>query len=687
MYKMKHLSRLYFAFASIIIFSQQIQCDVTKCCPTNSVLKIIDKSCTENETNWDTYNIVASQMPICDHEIVTVPKTVTFIELNGCIDKNENDEFVTMSCVDNPKIGVHLMNKCCSIGYSYDHIQRSCIENLNSHAHFKNMFKSEVVVFESAIPKCLNNEVYVEYHSKVDDIQFIGDVIQVNEKVLPLNKFCIEDLVNIGGSMANEQRVIVRSCQPASVCTDIPCMRRCCSADEIMERNPRRCVPHPDNINLKPIFYDLDLPINEKTQTQIQIKEYGILHSFNCEKMYVLNPNDEEDLHYLHKDGRLYLVDKEPYDQNQYCIENVVTPNGTVGAYAFLCAVNDTFEQPTKFTYYPYGLMTSCVFLALTLIVYLLLPKLLNLHGKTLVCYVTTMLASYITLAILQINTGPRPEFCEEMAYFLLFTLISTFCWQTVMCFDIWLTFGSLRSSFAMRHNRQHGRRFLYYSAYAWLVPLAWVGFTSYAKKYKPFSATWNPNIDHACFFADYINWRPHFLFFIIPAGVHVITNCILFIITAIHCSRVKSDIHRMQHMSDETNTSTKRKKFLMSRAIFMMNLKLFTVMGISWILEIISTFYKNPTVEYIFDTYNIFLGVFIFFIFVFKRKVLYELKIRFGFNSKSTTTGTGSITPKSTTVTNTANISMRDIRSASEKSLPLLTASSTMLQVPSIRK
>lgn len=61
------------------------------------------------------------------------------------------------------------------------------------------------------------------------------------------------------------------------------------------------------------------------------------------------------------------------------------------------------------------------------------------------------------------------------------------------------------------------------------------------------------------------------------------------------------------------------------------MNLKLFTVMGISWILEIISTFYKNRRVEMILDTYNLLLGVFIFIIFVFKRKVLYELKCRFG--------------------------------------------------------
>lgn len=69
----------------------------------------------------------------------------------------------------------------------------------------------------------------------------------------------------------------------------------------------------------------------------------------------------------------------------------------------------------------------------------------------------------------------------------------------------------------------------------------------------------------------------------------------------------------------------------------FIINLKLFTVMGISWILEIISTFSTNETVEAILDTYNLLIGVFIFFIFVFKRKVLYELKCRFGRNLVAT--------------------------------------------------
>lgn len=270
---MKHQCRLYFIFTSIIIYSVKIQSEVTKCCPIGSVLDTFSSSCAENETNWDAYNIENVEMPYCDHQLIDVFKDGKYFELNGCIDKNEHDEFVTIQCSDNPKIGVHLMNKCCPIGYSYDHIERSCIENPKTHMHFKKVFKNSVVVFNNSVPICSDDEVYVEYHSTVDNITFFGDVIEVNHNVLSLDKFCIEDLVNINENQSNELNVIVRSCQPNSVCNGITCMRRCCQADQILERNPLRCEPHPTNTNLKPIFYDLDFPlVSDKIQTKIQIE-------------------------------------------------------------------------------------------------------------------------------------------------------------------------------------------------------------------------------------------------------------------------------------------------------------------------------------------------------------------------------------------------------------------------------
>lgn len=62
------------------------------------------------------------------------------------------------------------------------------------------------------------------------------------------------------------------------------------------------------------------------------------------------------------------------------------------------------------------------------------------------------------------------------------------------------------------------------------------------------------------------------------------------------------------------------------------MNFKLFIVMGMSWLLEIIATiFHTNPRCWYASDGFNLLLGVFIFIIFVCKRKVLVAFQTKFG--------------------------------------------------------
>lgn len=124
-------------------------------------------------------------------------------------------------------------------------------------------------------------------------------------------------------------------------------------------------------------------------------------------------------------------------------------------------------------------LIVSCVFSLITLLVYACLPSLRNLHGKTLMCYVSSLLSAYICLAITyQINANDAPITCKVVgrlvryafiyprssekncvrtasgtmfllfsfsAYTMLFSFLSAFSWLNVMCFDIWWTFGWVR--------------------------------------------------------------------------------------------------------------------------------------------------------------------------------------------------------------------------------------------------
>lgn len=59
--------------------------------------------------------------------------------------------------------------------------------------------------------------------------------------------------------------------------------------------------------------------------------EYGVLHSWKCNRPYRLIPEKlEGDLHYLHKNGKLYMNEKDPLDTDSYCIENINTPTGAI---------------------------------------------------------------------------------------------------------------------------------------------------------------------------------------------------------------------------------------------------------------------------------------------------------------------------------------------------------------------
>lgn len=64
------------------------------------------------------------------------------------------------------------------------------------------------------------------------------------------------------------------------------------------------------------------------------------------------------------------------------------------------------------------------------------------------------------------------------------------------------------------------------------------------------------------------------------------------------------------------------------------MNIKLFSVMGISWLLEIMATLYQQQSFWWsISDVFNCLQGVLVFFVFVFKRKVLVAFQKKLGKN------------------------------------------------------
>lgn len=59
-----------------------------------------------------------------------------------------------------------------------------------------------------------------------------------------------------------------------------------------------------------------------------------------------------------------------------------------------------------------------------------------------------------------------------------------------------------------------------------------------------------------------------HMIFFLVPIGIQISINMVLFVITAIHCNRVKSEILRMQ---TNDNCEQKKRRFVADKAMWVL--------------------------------------------------------------------------------------------------------------------
>ncbi|KAJ4439887.1 hypothetical protein ANN_08016 [Periplaneta americana] len=105
--------------------------------------------------------------------------------------------------------------------------------------------------------------------------------------------------------------------------------------------------------------------------------------------------------------------------------------------------------------------------------------------------------------------------------------------------------------------------------------------------------------------------------YFFGPIGVLVLCNIVLFITTAIKIVKLKRETRMLK------GSESKRHDDEANRQRFNLYLKLFVVMGVNWIMEVISWATGGPNyLWYITDFGNTLQGLLIFIIFVCKQKV-----------------------------------------------------------------
>lgn len=180
----------------------------------------------------------------------------------------------------------------------------------------------------------------------------------------------------------------------------------------------------------------------------------------------------------------------------------------------------------------------SLPFLVITFCVYGFIPELRNLHGKSLMCYVFSLMTLYVSLSVVQLDGGtfmPEALPCIFSAYMIYISVLLCFFWLNVMCYDIWSTFRS-----GIRGRGGDRKRFLMYCVYAFGVPilltccLYLIDISSLDKELRPLMGIKRCWIQHSRLV--------ELIYIYTPISIILIVNIILYSITAYKIFQVQKE-------------------------------------------------------------------------------------------------------------------------------------------------
>ncbi|KAH8377268.1 hypothetical protein KR093_004583 [Drosophila rubida] len=580
-----------------------------------------------------------------------------------------NNRLIILTCKPNdtdittsPSSRIGFVNKCCPHGYIYSSEFNKCVPGIPDFDVYASIMDRPTIFVDNPL-HCANNKVLVEFSATAKTVRVSEEsmlVWQDGSRSLKRSHFCIEA---VDGKKTRNTRstkknhlFLIRTCQQTKICDSLPCVRRCCADGEIFYKKNMTtlCKRDPNDI-LFESFASLKISGNFTKPS-----EFGLLHGMECQK-FRLDPDSFSDEEHTisSTNGSLFIIStREKYSNSQYCIEKIKNNFSMTDEklYTFVCFNSKVVgNDRIRFKLYPIGLLISCCFYAMTLAVYISIEKLRNLPGKILICLVSSLLLAYLGIALGQLMPTPNNKVCiisgrtgyncnkyiyiyvlcviffHHLGFLVYFFLMSAFSWMNITCFDIWKTFGSTKSKNVQR--RQQRSRFIWYSIYGWGLATILTIITATLSTSDVLSENVRPNFGNGrCWFTyDTIGYAS-LIFFSGPLGILLIINLVLFLLTLKYCNRVKREIFRMQ--SSNAEKPALRNRFFMDKTRFIMNTKLCFVMGITWLLEITSILlydYKKNFFWSISDSFNVLLGVFVFFIFVFKRRVWNEIMLKLG--------------------------------------------------------
>ncbi|KAK7072226.1 hypothetical protein SK128_006759, partial [Halocaridina rubra] len=480
---------------------------------------------------------------------------------------------------------------------------------------------------------CVGNQMGWDvdtFHVDVDT----GDLFVPHlDRLFPGNQYCIEDF-HTNGTIEPKAYVCVSEAEKQQLhqlqtpgCQSEQCVQKCCELGSILDAVSRSCVP----TRLHSLVPSLT-QANDTSQTIIGMDfKYGIPDCLDWQLTY---PDERVQ---MQSDGTLQYVTNNTDECNprqihtiphgQFCMDQVIYNSGEVKEGALFCFQDEwehlgKFEKHENSYLYSVFLAISDLFILISFIVYLTVPdqnkRGLNKNvklahsvlGRILLCFLFSLFFAYLFLIIVKLFSDPinlaSPNACIGIGVCVYIFFMATFFWLNVLCFELWWK--------CARQESSSGRRWVWYQVYAWLCPLIFGG-VSLLMEFTPSISNCyiKPKFGtYSCFFSYTVthNNGAKWAYFFGPVAVLLAADLIFFVLT------VRSLLVTVQQSHKGTVQRQARQRLKLC-------FKLFLVMGISWLAEIISFELGPRTVWYISDIFNCCQGFVIFLIFILKPKIL----------------------------------------------------------------
>ena len=216
---------------------------------------------------------------------------------------------------------------------------------------------------------------------------------------------------------------------------------------------------------------------------------------------------------------------------------------------------------------------------------------------------------------------------CYTVAVVIHWAFLATFCWMTVIGWDI---LNMFKATSDFQRIGQGNKKFVFYSLYSWGFPTI-VCCIALAVDHSNVDLIWRPA------FAKYLCWFSGkvglLIFFVSPVALQILINIIIFIACCFYLQRSKMPAGRTSIEQHE------------ERQRFWLYLKLLILMGITWVVGFLVIPLDSDVLWYIFIILNASQGILLLIVYVVGKRTRQRLTETLSKLSSSTSTSSTGVT------------------------------------------